>query len=122
MLAGITATVAQQFVTYPVSLVQTIHRGFLTRLQDQVISGRLRPWRRRNYFKGYKNTFQRCLVFVRHFGGLRRWLWKGFCLNTIKQVPSTSAGLVIFELVRRRYGTENEALSIQEDGYKILLI
>lgn len=42
-------------------------------------------------------------------------------MNTIKQVPSTSAGLVIFELVRRRYGSEAEAVKIKKDGYDILL-
>ena len=42
-------------------------------------------------------------------------------MNTIKQVPSTSAGLVIFELVRRRYSSEAEAVKIKKDGYDILL-
>ena len=42
-------------------------------------------------------------------------------MNTIKQVPSTSAGLVVFELVRRRYGNEAEAVKIKKDGYDILL-
>jgi hypothetical protein len=35
-------------------------------------------------------------------------------------VPSTSAGLVIFELVRRRFGM-GEEVKISEDGYDILL-
>lgn len=45
----------------------------------------------------------------------------GFLLNTLKQVPSTSAGLVIFELVRRWYGNEAEAMRIEMDGYDNLL-
>ena len=42
-------------------------------------------------------------------------------MNTIRQVPSTSAGLVMFELVRRRYSNEAEAVRIENDGYGILL-
>lgn len=132
MLAGISATVAQQLITYPVSLVQSIHHGSLARLQflalsdDTTTTIRTRPRlqvqpRHAFFFKSYANTFRRCRVLARRMGSWRRWLWKGFFLNTIKQVPSTSAGLVIFELVRRRYGTEIQALAVEEYGYNILL-
>jgi len=48
-------------------------------------------------------------------------LYRGFLANTIKQVPSTSAGLVIFELVRRKYGDDSDAVVIETGGYGILL-
>lgn len=149
MLAGISATVAQQLITYPVSLVQSIHHGSMARLlhflaqsDDNTATTTTttpattgtctRPSARQVHvpqhrhgfllFKSYANTFRRCRVLAGRMGGSwRRWLWKGFFLNTIKQVPSTSAGLVIFELVRRRYGTETQPLTIEEDGYNILL-
>jgi hypothetical protein len=54
-------------------------------------------------------------------GGWRSWLYRGFILNTMKQVPSTSAGLIVFELVRRKYGSQIEAVRIEKDGYDILL-
>lgn len=121
MLAGISATIAQQFITYPVSLVQSIHYGSMARLHFPALNHRPRLQPRHNFFKSYAKTFGRFWVLAKSMGGWRRWLWKGFFLNTIKQVPSTSAGLVIFELVRRRYGTETQALSIEENGFKILL-
>lgn len=133
MLAGISATIAQQLITYPISLVQSIHHGSLARLHFLALSfddtnnsgpkqQQQQPPRHNSFLKSsYAKTFRRCRVLASRMGGWRRWLWKGFFLNTIKQIPSTSAGLVIFELVRRRYGTETQALFIEEYGYKILL-
>lgn len=121
MLAGITASITQQVVLHPIALVQTIHHDSLTRRPDQNIKNdpRFRPSNKSH--RGYRNTYRRCLTYARRFGGWRRWLYRGFLLNTVKQVPSTSAGLVIFELVRRRYGSEVEAVRIEKDGYDILL-
>lgn len=131
MLAGISATVAQQLITYPVSLVQSTHHGSMARrhvltLSDTTATTTIRPSlqvqpRHGFLFKSYASTFRRCRVLAGRMGSWRRWLWKGFFLNTIKQVPSTSAGLVIFELVRRRYGVQTQVLTIEEYGYKILL-
>ncbi|MCJ1467779.1 hypothetical protein MMC07_006404 [Pseudocyphellaria aurata] len=121
MLAGITASIAQQVVLHPITLVQAIHYETLARLQKQAVSNESNPQPLRTSYTGYQKTYQRCLTFARRFGGWRRWLYRGFLLNTIKQVPSTSAGLVIFELVRRRYGSEVEAVRIEKDGYDILL-
>lgn len=119
MLAGITASIAQQVVLHPITLIQAIHHDFLSRLHDQVSSSD--PNARPSSQSGYRKTYQRCLTYARRFGGWRRWLYRGFLLNTVKQVPSTSAGLVIFELVQRRYGSEIEAVRIEKDGYDILL-
>lgn len=54
-------------------------------------------------------------------GGWRRWLYKDFVWNTIRSTPSTSAGLIVFELVRRKYGMGDGEVRINEDGYDILL-
>ena len=113
MLAGITASIAQQIVQHPLTLIQAIHY--------QSISGDPKSPSSLKDRKGYEKTYQRCLVYVRRFGGWRKWLYRGFFLNTVKQVPSTSAGLVIFELARRRYANEAEAVKIVKDGYDILL-
>ena len=48
-------------------------------------------------------------------------MYRGFIINTMKQVPSTSAGLIVFELVRRKYGSQIEAVRIKKDDYDILL-
>ena len=120
MLAGITASIAQQGIQHPVTLVQNIHHDTLMRIPDQLTSNG-KPALLSHTRTAYARTYQRCLVYVKRFGGWRRWLYRGFLLTTIKQVPSTSAGLVIFELVRRRYGNEAEAVKIHKDGYDILL-
>lgn len=121
MLAGVTASIAQQVILHPISLVQSIHHDFLSRFQDQVLFSEPESRPSKNSYGAYKKTYQRCLTYASRFGGWGRWLYRGFLLNTIKQVPSTSAGLIIFELVRRRYGSEVEAVKIERDGYDILL-
>jgi hypothetical protein len=43
-------------------------------------------------------------------------------MGTLRQVPSTSAGLIVFEIVRRKYSLDEEAVRIRKDGYDILLV
>ena len=121
MLAGISASVTQQVVQHPINLVQSVHYGAMATLDKQI---KLEPSNLemlRYYQSAYKRTYERCLVKARRAGGWKYWLYRGFLWNTLKQVPSTSAGLIIFELVRRRYGNEAEAVRIEKDGYDILL-
>ena len=75
----------------------------------------------RAYYNAYRETWRQCKLESEKVEGIRRWLFRGFWWNTIRQVPSTSAGLVIFELVRRKYGIGEGEVKIQEEGYSILL-
>lgn len=121
MFAGIAASVTQQLIQHPLDLVQGVHYQALAAVDKET---QLHPSRTkvlRSYYDSYKQTYQRCLVHVELNGGWRSWLYRGFLWNTIKQVPSTSAGLIIFELVRRRYGNEAEAVRIEKEGYDIVL-
>jgi hypothetical protein len=118
MLAGILASVTQQVIQHPITVLQQIHR---TSLSDHKGSSNQSPEVVRRKYGAYGRTYRRCLVYARRFGGWRRWVYRGFWLTSLKQVPSTSAGLVIFELVRRRYGSEVEAVKIHKDDYDILL-
>ena len=127
MLAGIAASVTQQLVQHPLNLIQSIHyKSLLTHLdsqsqaQIQIPQSRTATLRT-SYYAAYRKTYEQCRLLSRRSGGWRKWLYRGFVGNAIKQVPSTSAGLVIFELVRRRYGSEAEAVRIEKDGYDILL-
>lgn len=121
MIAGIAASVAQQIIQHPIGLVQDIHYRCLAifdrknRMQVPITQTL------RMYMGAYWKTFQECQARADRFGGWRRWLYRRFLWNTLRQVPSTSAGLIIFELVRRRYGTEGEAAQIDKDGYSIIL-
>ena len=124
MLAGVAASVAQQTVLYPLGKIQTLHYERLEWLDQQAekpkqsqSGGRML----RAYYHAYQQTWQQCKVQASRTGSMQRWLFRGFWWTTIRNVPSTSAGLVIFELVRRRYGVSDDQVRISEDGYDILL-
>lgn len=120
-LAGLSASVTQQVIQQPVNLIQSIHYRSLAFLDQQARIDQPKAAMLRDYYTAYRKTYQLCLISARRSGGWRRWLYKGLFYNTIKMVPSTSAGLLIFEMVRRRYGNDAEAVRIQKDGYDILL-
>ncbi|KAH0541869.1 hypothetical protein FGG08_003674 [Glutinoglossum americanum] len=122
LLAGIAASVTQQAIQAPLNLIQNNHYQGLESLDykshhdpsaSRVIA--------KSYYHAYRKTFEQCQRQAKMAGGWRRWLYRGFILNTMKQVPSTSAGLIVFELVRRKYGSQAEAVRIEKDGYNILL-
>ncbi|KIV92655.1 hypothetical protein PV10_03928 [Exophiala mesophila] len=126
MLAGITASVTQQLVLFPLSTLQTLHYERLEVLDQKAAQLHLstapsRGRMLRAYYHAYQETWRQATSQALRFGGLPRWLFRGFWWFTIRQVPSTSAGLIIFELVRRKYGLSGEVVKINEDGYDILL-
>ncbi|EFR03331.1 mitochondrial carrier protein [Nannizzia gypsea CBS 118893] len=121
MLAGITATIFQQAVLHPLSLVQNIYYRNLDHLDKRVRHSRSGREMMEHRANAYMETFKKCQRQARRVGGWRTWLYGGFFMNTLRQLPSTSAGLIIFELVRRKYGVPTEAVHIQLDGYDIIL-
>ncbi|KAK3367688.1 mitochondrial carrier domain-containing protein [Podospora didyma] len=139
LLAGMGASFAQQTVLHPLSHIQVEHWERLEALDAQArkfrSDARLRAssspksltpkptWRMlRAYCAAYQETWATCLAEANTAKlSMRRWLYRGFWWNTIRQVPSTSAGLIIFELVRRKYGMGGEPVRINKDGYDILL-
>jgi len=62
------------------------------------------------------------LAIARKDGGLRRWFYRDFLIRTVTQVPSTAAGLIVFEVIRRRFGDNSDVVKINKDGYDILLV
>ena len=122
MLAGIAASVAQHVILFPLTKIQNLHYGRLEELDQQARKVQKPPHQRRAlhaYYHAYQQTWRRCKMKAGN-DVLTRLLFRGFWWNTVRQIPSTSAGLVIFELVRRNYGLGEEA-KISEDGYDILL-
>jgi hypothetical protein len=131
--AGISASFAQQLLLHPLTHFQVKHWDHLEDLDDK--AARLRasraanpdkPQRRfrmlRAYYHAYQETLAVCKAEASAEGlKLGKWLYRGFWWNTIRQVPSTSAGLIIFELIRRKYGFGMEEVRITSDGYDILL-
>ena len=121
LLAGFSATIVQQLIQYPLSLVQESHYG---RLESLDLQARTRPSTfstLRIYRDAYNETLRQCSMLAKRAGGWRHWFYKGFFGTTLRQVPSTSAGLVVFELVRRLYADASEEVRIEKDGYDILL-
>ncbi|KAH8663909.1 mitochondrial carrier domain-containing protein [Xylariales sp. PMI_506] len=133
LLAGIGASFAQQVLLHPLTHIQVRHWDHLeeldakaARIRASVAANPDRPrnrWRMlRAYYRAYQETWAQCAVEAKaEKVGLWRWFYRGFWWNTIRQVPSTSAGLIIFELVRRKYGMGGEEVRITSDGYDILL-
>nr|POE90019.1 hypothetical protein CFP56_20486 [Quercus suber] len=125
LLAGVTASVAQALVLYPISRVQEIHYGRLEWI-DAHPRQNAGPTHRTNalgvYASAYRKTAKQCFAVARREGGLQRWLYRGFLMGTLRQVPSTSAGLIVFEVFRRKYSSDQDEVRINKDGYDILLV
>ncbi|KAJ5911043.1 uncharacterized protein N7473_000346 [Penicillium subrubescens] len=121
MMAGVVASVAQQTIQHPLSRIQDLHLGRLEYLDHQASLDPSRRQMLRLYYHAYQETWKRCRRKATRAGSWRLWLFRGFAGSALRQVPSTSAGLVIFELVRRRYASLADAVHIQKDGYDILL-
>lgn len=120
LVAGVAASIAQQTVQHPLTRVQTIH---YERLESLDFAAKQEPTKAqilRNYYRAYQQTYQECKLEAVKLGSFRKWLYKDFTMSTLRQVPSTSAGLVVFEVLRRKYATDYE-VRIKKDGYDILL-
>lgn len=72
------------------------------------------------YAHSYGETIEQCRMQAKRGGGWRGWLYKGFVWQAVRQVPSTSAGLIMFELARRRFG-EGREVRIEYEEYDIHL-
>jgi hypothetical protein len=121
LLAGVAASVAQQTINHPLTRIQDVH---LNRLESIDYQAQLENRKRsifRLYYHAYEQTFQQCQRQAKKVGGMRRWLYRNFLWTTIRQVPSTSAGLIVFEIVRRKYADTSEIVVIEKDGFDILL-
>lgn len=137
LLAGMGASFAQQLVLHPLTHIQMEHwehlevldaqaRKIRNSMQGDVQKSGFRWKMFKAYYHAYQETWLQCVAQAKAQEGngpnaMRRWLYRGFWWSTVRQMPSTSAGLVIFELVRRKYGLGGEPVRINKDGYDILL-
>ncbi|KAM3432769.1 hypothetical protein NHJ13734_006743 [Beauveria thailandica] len=146
LAAGISASFTQQVLLHPLTHFQVKHWDHLEELDAKAEryrasntaaaaarpdsssssssrSSRLPRFRMmRAYYRAYQETLAGCAAEAAADGvSLSRWLYRGFWWNAIRQVPSTSAGLIIFELIRRKYGFGADEVRITKDGYDLLL-
>jgi hypothetical protein len=121
LLAGVSASIAQQTIQHPITRIQDIHFGRLESLDYQAQLEHRKRNMFRLYYHAYEKTLAQCERQAKRMGGWRAWLYKDFLWSTIRQVPSTSAGLIVFEIVRRKYADASETVVIEKDGFDILL-
>lgn len=122
LLAGASASIAQQLVQHPLSKIQSIHYG---RLEGIDFSSKPTTSLWKAYSKSYKKTLEQCHSRALKKGGWRRWVYRGLMYNTLRQMPSTSAGLIVFELVRRKFNDAPEGgvvISSSDADRQILLL
>ena len=121
LLAGISASVTSQLIQHPLTEIQDVHYRRLEALDFQAHQENRPSQIMRRYYHAYEKTFAQCKLLAKRAGGWRRYLYRDFFMGTIRQVPSTSAGLIVFELVRRKYSFENEEVMINHEDARILL-
>lgn len=145
LLAGVSASFSQQILLHPLTHFQVVHWDLLEDLDAAAKADREAAAARtgtttgaaslrgsvfrsprlsfmQTYYHAYLRTWGTCAELAASEGRTRiSWLYRGFWWNAIRQVPSTSAGLIIFELLRRKYGMAGEGVRISQDGYDILL-
>ena len=121
LAAGVGASIAQQSIQHPLNTIQQVHYGQLESLDYAARIDQSKSSMMTLYYKAYAKTFKQCQQMALKAGGWRAWLYKDLLWTTLRQTPSTSAGLIIFELVRRRYSTEEDIIRINKDGFDILL-
>ena len=130
LVAGAAASVAQSVIQHPLTRIQEVHYGRLEHVDshhrvdraDRAAPGTPKLDTLKLYASAYRKTFKQCAVLARRTGGMSRWLYTGFLMGTLRQVPSTSAGLIMFEVLRRKWSADEEVVRIHKDGYDILLV
>lgn len=108
LLAGGIASLALQIVHYPLGKVQKLH---LMRLEALDVANKSQTPTWRIYFNAYSKTFDQVhRQSIKDAGGsIVRWMYSGFWWTSLLSMPSTSIGLVVFEIMRIRYITDDSS-------------
>ncbi|BFZ61008.1 hypothetical protein YB2330_002066 [Saitoella coloradoensis] len=122
VLAGAAASTAHQAISYPLTKIQDIHWSRLETLDYKLRLEGSNPMLA--YLHSYRDTFRQCSMSAAKYGGWWRWLYRGFAGTAVRSVPSTSAGLVVFEAFRRKYGGPSVFggdVLVEEEGWEVIL-
>lgn len=112
LVAGCAAACAVQLINYPMSKVQR-----LVTLRLQAIDARQRGhqglWNLIDQgWQLYAQVYQKTYLQVKSMaasesgGSVLRWLYSGATRYTLVSMPGTSIGLLVFEILRIRYGAD----------------
>jgi Mitochondrial carrier protein len=121
LAAGAFASFAQQAVQQPLTLIQNIHYARLESLDYAAKIEKSHSGMMRLYYHAYLKTFDQAKQQALRAGGWRKLLYKDFAWNTIRQTPSTSAGLIAFEILRRKYSSDEGQRTVRLDGVPFAL-
>jgi hypothetical protein len=117
----VVASITQQAIQHPVTQIQNMH---FNRLESLDYTAKVEKSHRKMmslYYHAYLKTIEQAKRQAALSGGWRHWLYKDFFWNTVRQTPSTSAGLIVFEIVRRKYAGGTGGGAIQLDGIDFVL-
>lgn len=111
LTAGAVAAISVQAVHYPVGKIQRLHLMRLEALdkinRERPSSSKYSMWKL--YSKTYMHTFSQASRLVERdaAGSWFKWLYGGFARATLTTMPSTSIGLIMFEIMRLRYSIQD---------------
>lgn len=118
IMAGVMSTYSLQLAHYPLGKLQKMHFIRLEAVDKfHQQHGTNVGWA--EYIKAYGKTFKQAqkLVIKDCQGSWWRWLYSGYFRNTLISLPSTSIGLVVFEIMRLRYMDEEKPAFVEDSGF-----
>lgn len=121
LAAGCLSSASLQAVNYPLSKIQKVHTLGLQAIDQQLKSQKPRMLSRfvhpdwEAYAFAYEKTFRRIkhLVAKEASGSWVQWLWAGGLKYTLYSIPSTSIGLLVFEMLRQGQLREDKSPSLK---------
>lgn len=114
LFAGGVASLALQIVQYPLGKIQKLH---FIRLEAIDVANKAHTPAWQIYLHTYSKTFKQVRrQSVKDAGGsIIRWLYTGFWWSSLVSMPSTSIGLVVFEIMRLRYSSTDDTSPFDEN-------
>lgn len=121
LLAGMLSAVSLQVAHHPLGKIQKLHLIQLEALDMKNRQTHIPAWRL--YMHGYFKTFKHIdrLRIKEAAGSWFRWLYSGFWRSTLLAAPSTSIGLIVFEIMRLRYSDGEEPPALTYEDYDEVL-
>lgn len=115
LMGGCLAAAAMQVVSYPLSKIQKLHTIRLQAI-DQLNLTKKGGWML--YMNSYWKTFKDVQSQVKKVakGAWFKWLYGGSVRYVLYSMPSTSIGLLIFEILRVGFGGPNDEELFREQN------
>lgn len=105
LLAGCLAAIGLQIVQYPLGKLQKLHWIRIEKIDFTALRAQSHQQSLHLYWQTYPQTFRQVnRLRIKDAGGSwLRWFYSGFTRSAFAAMPSTSIGLLVFEIMRLRY-------------------